>query len=380
MKKTRFILATFILAILIFPISVLAFETKKGESIYIAEDEIVEGNLYAAGTSITVDGKVHGDIYCAGQSIIINGEVAGDVICAGRAITIDGIVNGSVRLAGQSIIIKNEVKQNVLAFGSDIILDKNAKVGWEMLVAGAIANINGKINGTFHGAAEKLLIAGEIGEDVRVSTSDNRDQGGLSIKDSAKIDGDVIYTDFLTGTISDKALILGEVVHKLPENKYQKTSGEKFLGYIWGIIFSVFSAIAIGLVVISLWKKPTQKIMDRLLREPGRSIGWGAILMILTPIISVLLMITFVGIKLALLLLGVWIIAMCVGGIFVSTLVGRSIIEKLFKKKSNSLIWALVLGTAVTKFVFSVPLFGWLLALIAIWWGLGGIFLYTKKA
>lgn len=375
MTKTRLFIL-FLISIFILPVSALAFEVKKSEKVYVAEEEVIEGNLYVLGSSITVDGKVNGDIYCAGQNILINGEVAGDVICAGSFVEIKGKVLGSVRVLGQIINVENEINQNLMAFGSNIVLDKNASVGWEMFSLGALIEIKGNIKGDLHGRAQEMIVSGEVEKDVRMLTGNKR-QKGLVIEDSAVIGGDLVYTDFFTGTISDKALIAGDIVYNLPKAKADHR--QSVFDYIWGIIFSIFSGLAIGLVLISLWKKQIISITNKMVEKTGASIAWGALLMIATPILALLLILTLIGAKLAFILIGAWLILMCVGKIITSILVGRYLLKQFNKNKSNDLIWPLVVGISASQIIFSIPLFGWVFILVAVWWGLGGIFVYLKN-
>jgi ABC-type Mn2+/Zn2+ transport system permease subunit len=90
-------------------------------------------------------------------------------------------------------------------------------------------------------------------------------------------------------------------------------------------------------------------------------------------------MLTLLGATLAFMLLGVWLIFMCVAKILASLLLGRYLLKKN-KNKEDSLIWPLVLGVALAQIIFSIPVLSWLLSLIAVWWGLGGLFLYFRKA
>ena len=105
MKKSRKFskLAIFVvlgLFILAAPLVVLAGSNK---SIFVAEDEIIEGNFIKIGNTIDIAGNVNGDVIVVGSSITISGDVAGDVIAAGSTIRILGEVGGSVRLIGSAI-------------------------------------------------------------------------------------------------------------------------------------------------------------------------------------------------------------------------------------------------------------------------------------
>ena len=376
MTKSKLLIITLFALLLIVPVSAEAFAVKTGDSIYIAKDQTIEGNLYAVGSSITVDGTVTGDVICAGQTININGAIEGDVICAGQSININGAVNGSVRVAGNSININGQIARNAMAFGAAVNLGADAVVGWDMLIGAAVGGIRGKINRDLHGGASTVVIAGEIGENVRLKLNNKKtEESGLVIMDGAKINGNIVYTDKNEANIAGGASIIGGITHNLPEIKKKKFIA---INWAWGRLYSIFSALVIGLVLVSLWSKEIKKLTDKMLDKPGVSIGWGAVIMFLTPIISILLLITFIGIPLAFLLMGVWLIALFISKILFGILIGRYLMKKLWEKKKDSLIWAMIVGVVISWIVFSIPVIGWLLGLVALWWGLGGIWLYFK--
>jgi len=388
MTKTRLLIIFFLSFVLAMPVAAQAFSVKTGDSVYIAEGEVVEGSLYAVGSNITVDGTVRGDVICAGQTINIKGKVDGDVICGGQAINIAGQVGGNVRVLGNSINLGGSTARNVNAFGASIVLDKSAEVGWSMLITGATAEIRGKIGSDLYGACAKTTIAGEIGKDVRIRLDDrmrakkegvnNQKRGELlTISEGAKIGGNVTYTGSNTAVISDKASVAGEVKHNLP--KLVKEENFKFTGWVWGRLYSIFAALVVGLVLISLWRKQIMELTDNMLKKTGASIGWGAVVAIMAPIIAILLVITIIGIPLAMILTGVWLISLCIGKILVGIMVGRAFLDKFWQKKKDSLIWAMIIGIVICWIIFSLPILGWLLGLVAVWWGMGGIWLYFRK-
>ena len=117
-----------------------------------------------------------------------------------------------------------------------------------------------------------------------------------------------------------------------------------------------------------------------MLKNTGPAIGWGAVLMFLTPIVALLLFITLIGIPLSIIILALWFIALYLSKIIIGILVGRGILEKLLPKKNKSLIWAMIIGVIIVWMITSLPLIGWLFCLTAIWWALGGMWLYYKKS
>jgi len=384
MKKIIIFISLF--AVLL-PVTVLAVTVRTNNSVYLAKNDTIEGNLFAAGQTITIEGKVNGDIYCAGQTINISGEVTGDINCAGQSINITGPVTGSVRLAGNSVSLDNKIGHNLMAAGAAIVASAKSSIGWDMLVAGATVEARGNVGKDLYGAVANATIAGQIGRNVNLILSDkikpatsgvNINNNGLTIAKTAKISGNLTYRSNNLAAIESGAVISGNTTHNLPTVN-RASQRFNFLGWLWFKLFSIFSSLAIGLVLISLWREEIKKLTDLLLNKIGLSIGWGVILMFLTPILIILLFITIIGIPLAFILIAIWLIALLISRILVGILIGRILLDNFWPKQKDSLILAMIIGIVITYLIYSLPFIGWILSLVAVWWGLGGIWQYFKN-
>jgi cytoskeletal protein CcmA (bactofilin family) len=381
MKKA--ILLAALSLFLVLPAATQAFEVKSNPSVYIAKDQTVDGNLYAAGQSITIDGNVNGDVICAGQTVDISGDVAGDVICAGQVIIISGKVGGNARVAGNAIALKGEIARNTMAFGATVSLYNDATIGWDMMVGAGNLDIRGKIGGNLHGGAGATIIAGEIGKDVTLSLNSNSQEKNsmLAIEKDTKINGNLTYTDQVDANIKDGAQINGEITRNEPKSKAGKNDGKRWWAFGWGIgwVYSLLASLIVGFVLIGLWKNQVIKMTDNMLAKIKPSISWGFAIIFLTPIAIVLIMITIVGIPLALLILGSWLGAIFISKILIGIMIGRSLMEKFWTRKKDSLPLAVIFGLLTTNIIFSIPIIGWIIALIGICWGIGGAWAYYRK-
>jgi hypothetical protein len=364
---------------------VKAYEVKTANSVYIGKDEVISGNLYTAGSNITIDGKVNGDVFCGAQTVIINGSVAGDVICAGQSININGEVGGSIRIAGNSLNINSKVGHGVMAAGASIILSKGSEVGWDILIGGAIVDIRGKINGDLHGGAANVTIAGNIGKDVKLMLNRNPkmknnginfdNNNGLVITKEAVIGGNLIYTDNLDAKIDTGAKIKGEVSHNLPKPVEKK---QTMAFWAWGKIITFFAALVIGLVLITIGKKQIIDLCKIMTEKIWPSIGWGAVVLFIGPILVIILLITIIGIPLALISFAFWLMAIYIAKIMAGIFIGQHFINKVMPKQKDSLIWAMIIGIFILYLIISIPVIGGFISFLAVLWGLGGIFIYLK--
>lgn len=381
-KSTIAVLSTLLVAFfLILPAASQAFSVKTGNTIIVESGETIDGNYYAAGNTINIRGTIKGDLVCAAQRLNVSGKIKGDILSAGENIRISGAVDGNIRVAGTNLDLTGTTSRNVMAFSNSLVLSKNAGVGGDMLVVGGAADISGNIQGSLHGAVREAMVSGKIGDGINLRMEERPFSGNektpLIITEGAIIKGNVNYTAGIKGDISDNAEISGEIIYKTPP---EQGSAGMAAFRAWYGLFSLFGMLVAGLVIVSLWRNTVRKITDRMLDKTGQSFLFGILVLILTPIICLLLMLTLIGAPVAFILLTLWLIAIYLSKILTGILIGRALVEKLWQKKKDSLIWSMIAGVTIIWFISSLPLIGWIASLIAVWWGLGGVWHLLEKS
>ncbi|MEI7452293.1 MAG: polymer-forming cytoskeletal protein [Candidatus Falkowbacteria bacterium] len=376
-KKLFLKIGLFALIALVLPFSAArAFEVRSGDSVYIPKDQIISGNFYTAASNLTIDGQILGDVICAGQNVVINGKVDGDVICAAQSLNINGEVNGNVRVAGNNIDINGAVARNVNLMSATALISANAKVGRDILLAVDKSEFRGTVGGSIYGAANNLLVAGTVGDGINVKIGQyNGDKNtGLIIADGAKVAGNVTYSSEQEAKIN-KDNVGGQIVRQAES----QARPNLFLAYIMSQFYAIFSALLVGLIIVSLWRKTTIKITDRIKTDHWASIGWGFILFFVSPIICIILALTVIGIPLALILAGLWLLANFACKLLTAIFIGRLIFKKLKQKESEKLLLEMTVGVFVCWMIFSIPILGWIASLWAICMGCGASWLVFRK-
>ncbi len=356
MKKKVLLLS--LLALLVVPAIIYA----NSDSFYLQEEEVYNANLYRAGTTLDIAGEVNGDVYLAGQSINISGHIMGDVIAAGEVIKISGIVDGNIRVAGRDITIGADVKRSLLAAGQTIFINDDARVGATALTFGQNIEMRGSISGNLDAAGETVFITGNLTH-TNLWGVDN-----LKLSDTAEIRGNLNYTSYQEAEIGEGAIIGGLVNYE-----YEKAAAMPAYNtsFFWGKLLKLLSWLLIGLLLIWLVKGHTLEIKGKMEEDPIKVILWGVAFFIVTPLITFVLLISVIGIPLALMVLGMYIIALYIAKIFVALLIGQWLSAKL--KWSIALPWQFLLGLVVYIILISLPWVGGAIAIIALWWGLGGL-------
>jgi len=368
--------------LIVLPLGVMASGKAANQSVYIGADEIIDGNFIKAGNVIEINGAVNGDVIVAGNMITVAGPVAGDVIVAGNMVKITGKVGGSVRVVGSTIEVNSDVERNVWVAGANISLGKNSKVGWDVFAGGASIIIGGPVSGNIFAGGASIVIDNEVSKNITASLDKD---GQLILNPKAKVTGNLTYHALSSDQLilNEGATVDGEITQKpFAQGPELKASRIFSAAYMFFKIIALFGLLVVGLIAISLVPKKVLEVKEEMLKRPWPSIGWGVVYFFLTPIAVVLLMLTIIGVPLALIIIPLYFISLYFAVILAGFTIGLLISDKLSAKKDKykgSLIWPLILGLAVVLIVTSIPIFGWLVKLVIIWWALGAIIQVKKE-
>jgi len=351
-----------------------AAENNNNGSVYIPKETTISESLYTKGENITIDGNISGDLVAIAQTITINGHLDGDLIAIAQDIFVNGSIGGSVRVISNSLIVDGTIDRNLTSINSHLALKENSKITWDTYFIGSRLEINGIIDGNVNAWSQDTVVLGKIGKNLRLKVANQKSENNLQINAGAIVNGDVEYASSQTANISSQANIAGEIKKQswpVPEKQ------SKTLNYLWSLLFSVFSAIIVGLVLVFLLPITSQNILEKILKNPLKSLLYGPILMFILPPIVIILSLTIIGLPLALIIGALWLIGLYVAKILSALLFGQLLIKKFNLKNPASLFWSMILGIILAWILFSIPFIGWLIGLVVAWLGLGGIYLYV---
>lgn len=345
-------------------VPVLAADLRSGDTVTVASGEVVDGDLYVAGTDIIIDGTVNGDVFGAGQTLTINGVVNGGVSFAGQTLTINGEIAHGVRLAGQTINVSGSIGRDLVAFGSEVMVSSTAKIGSDLVLGAATARINGDVSGNIVGGVGEATITGGVGGNIELETEE------LTIASTAAIQGNLTYTSESEADIQTGAQIGGTTTHKAPEIK--EPAGP--LADIGGKVIAFLMTLLTGIVIILIVPLRAEAVAISIRHKPWLSLGWGAIIFCATPIAAIITFITVVGVPVGLLSLTIYGIAIYLSQIAVGLFIGYWIISYFGKVESRGvLVGALALGFAILTLLKLIPYIGFALWLATVLFGIGAI-------
>jgi hypothetical protein len=378
-KNNKFLIPTLIilisLLILLPQISLASDNQKQGGNIYIGPDEVINNNFMAFGATVNIKGTVNGDVIVGGGNVEISGPVAGDVIAFGGDVKVKGPVAGNVRVAGGTIDIESKIGKNATLFGGNLIISENSEIGWNLTFGAGNADIKGKINGYLDGGGANISIGAEVGRDANLKVDS---EGSLVLLPGAQIKGDLKYTAAGQSQLNkdEGAKVEGKTIFTEFEKSVQE-KGKSWPGYLFWKLICLFGLLVVGLVLVSLGRDKLGKVTSQMSQKPWASLGWGIIYFIITPVLLVLLAATIIGIPLALIGGALYLICLYISQVFAGITIGQILLSWPTKSKKKKirppLIWSMILGVVLLLILTSIPLVGWIIKILAIWWGLGAI-------
>jgi hypothetical protein len=423
-KRTVFVLASLVLlASLLFVSSAWAIETRGGQNVTIDADEVVEDDLYVGAQTVTVEGTVRGDLVAAAGTVRVNGgTVEGDLISAGRTVIVNGTVEDDVRIAGQALLLGEDaqITDDLIAAGFSLESEPGSTVGGELLYGGYQALVAGTVGENLRGGMTALELSGEVGGNVEVEVDGGGTQPpggrlapgapavpvpsvepGLTLTDTARVEGDLRYKSTSRGDIASGAQIGGEVAYEQrPAEELQPAQTGATAALLESLRRFVV-LLLIGLLLVWLTPGLVRGVADTVRSQPLLSLGWGVLDFVIVVVAGLLVLaatillaivfglITLGGLIPAIISIGVLTDAVLavaflisvfyLAPVVVSFLGGRMLLGRLQPDRAAGQVLPLVIGIVVYVILRAIPILGAVVALVVVLLGLGALSIWAWR-
>ncbi|MDY6817606.1 MAG: polymer-forming cytoskeletal protein [Halobacteriales archaeon] len=303
----------------------MAQPSRTGGTVVVAADETVDGLQASAGTVI-IRGTVDGDLRAFAGNVFIEGNVTGDVEAFAGNVRVAGTIDGDLQVFGGNLLVEP----------------------------------SGRIGGTLEAGVGSLTIAGTVGDTVRA------DSGSITLAPTARIDGDVVYAGELT---DEGATVTGSVIRDQDLELGGQPSVPSVPGWIFGV-YGGLVTLAVGLVLLLAFPDFSSHVADRALDQPARTAGIGLLVLLGVPIGMVIVMLTLVGIPLAIAGFLVFGLGLWIGSVYGRFAVGVWILSLLDRHHR----WvALLVGVLVVGLLTRIPWIGGLFDFVVVLLGFGAL-------
>ncbi|HPU35637.1 MAG TPA: polymer-forming cytoskeletal protein [Bacillota bacterium] len=356
------------MAVLGLAVPVGALETMSGESIVVPEG-IVQGPLFATGNDVVVNGDVEGDVFAAGQTVMVNGRINGDLLAAARTVRLNGQVSGNVRCAAQDVEINGNVGMSLTAAGDQIRLLEGSRVGQDALVFGRYMTLSGEVGRQYLGSGENIRINGQVGGDIHLWGVKELNLGPL-----AAIGGSLSYRSPAQAEVAPGARVSGTTNWERLEQEVKKTT--PIQQYDWAGALAWFAAgILVWGVLSLLFPGIWNHLSSTIQHSPGPVLGWGLLLLLVTPLAVLLLLVTVIGIPLSLTLLAAYAALLYAAKIIIGDAIGRFLARRFGWEGRIHSVFPFLIGYAGLVLLISIPVVGTILSIVIFSMAIGSVFL-----
>lgn len=347
-----------LLALLILPVSSRAAGAPSSfsaaRSVLVASSS--PGNAYAAGFSVVRTANVVGDLSAFGGSIITAAPVSGDELLLAGSIYSRARVGGDFRAVGGSITIEEPIAGDLVAFGFSV--RDSGRAGGSVLVVAANASLTNGAVGPVTIYGNTISLAGDFAGNVSIIAS-----GRITLSASTTIQGLLSYESPEPATIPASVKILGGIEYTnasyLPDVGTSRILAVMSIGFF--LFVRVLGALILAGLLAGLFPRLAETVVERATSaRPHRillTILLGFAVCIVTPVLFLLLALTFVGIGLALLLLITYAFIVLLSFIYAGILLG-SLLARRYTHRDSVLWHDGVLGMLALSLLALVPYVG----------------------
>ncbi|MFM1654946.1 polymer-forming cytoskeletal protein [Brevibacillus sp. B_LB10_24] len=368
MKK--FIWAISLLLMLFtFSTSVFAFSAINQDTYVLMRSETHQGDLMITGKRAVIEGTVEGDVYVFAESVQILGTVQGDVIAFTGDTLINGTVEGNVRAFTQRLTVNGTIGRNITVGSANLFIPDQANIKGSVYAFTDTVDLFGTIEKEFNGWVHNLRITGTIGKGISALRADN-----IKMESSAAINGDLVYTSPQKALIEPGAKLAGQ--EKFTQYQPKKESG--FNIPIVSLLVSLLSTLLLWLIIRYLFPTALLRIQQGMDTNIGSQLGVGALLLIGAPLFAIVLMVTLVGIPVAIALALSLGLLLYVSKIFVGCWAGMRLARQ-FRWRLHPLAAELI-GILGIFILLQVPFLGWVFAIVIWMIFLGSLAAVVRRA
>ncbi len=348
-----------------------AINVETGDNLVI-NDDIIDDSYFLSGNAV-IKGNVLGDLYIFGGSILIDGNIFEDLVVIGGKVQVNGNVSGDLRVIGGQVSVFGNIGDDLVTAGGQVDIAKDSVVDGSILAGAGILTIDGQVKGELRGVFGMLFLNGTIFDDVTVTIEDS-----IIIDENAEIYGDLNYSGLIEASIPENA-VKGEINF----NEFQRESIMEDINGLFLLqkLLSFIAAIILMILIVIFMPRSLVKAGDLTKENILRSFGVGLLTLIAGLMGSIILMVTVVGIPIAIILFSILLIVYYLAKVFVAAWLTSYIFD--FKKKKIWVRFRYFLWLALSLFVYYIlgviPMIGWILNLVLFIIGVGSLLLVVLE-
>ncbi len=355
-----------------------------GEESVDLTDQVYEDDVMIGGAFVNGDFTVVGDSFIAGNMLEISGTFGDDMNIVGGQVELSGEIADDLRMAGGTVVLDGKVGSDAFLAGGQVTITKDSVISDELYVGAGMVRLFGTVNGDVYLGAGQAVVSGVINGDLTIEAED------ISISDTAQINGNLIYKSNNEIKDLNKENISGTVEYT-PISEIDLSGvgvntgtvgglavGAGIVAQITGFIVGLLMLFIVGLAMVLIVPGFSDRTSKFFTGQIGWSLLYGLVAMIVLPVLSILIMITIIGLPLGIITFVLYFVGLYIAKVVAAMSVGSAIIGRK-KKNLSILVLSLALGLFIYELITMIPIVGGFINLVMVMVGYGAIMLWFTK-
>ncbi len=358
----------------IFAATLLVFTCISGAAAEDTARASIGDTRLAAGDEVVLDEPVEGNAFVAAGRVEVRERIERSAFVTGGDVTIIGTIGRRLFAAGGDVRIEGEVEGRVRAAGGKIRVASTARLHDSATLAGGTIEVDGEIADRLRAFGETIVINGTIGGDVELAGK------SIRIGPDARIRGRVEYRTGGEVVVDPQAQVAGGVMEVDQDKRWMRKVGHG--AAIAGGVTVSLGMVLIGVLLILAMPRFSREAAGHVEKKPLQSLGMGCIMLIGVPFAIIVLLITIIGIPLALLLGLGYAVLLLLGYLTGAIFVGDFVLGKVGTARLDSVWWRVLfmfLALVALAIVKQLPLIGGLVVFLLFLAGIGAFTMRTWR-
>ena len=357
-----------LIALLLLAQASFAIEFVQTEQFITETNGVLHEETWISAQNITINGETLDDLFTVSTLLDLRGNFMGDVWGCGDNVIADGTFDDHLRLIGRTVQVSGTLNGSLVAMGNTVKINPTAAIEKNIICIGESVVSEGAIGGNVRIIAKNVTLSGKIKGDVSVTAQD------VVLLPGTVIGGSLTYTAPKELILSQSVTLGGELTRTFEAVPARQIFKPNLMGHF---LFG-FAALITGLVFMGLFPRYTGGSVMALRNSRGICLLIGFAALFMLPVTAFLLLFTFIGTPLSILIFLFYLILLYLSKIIVALAIGTAILRrKEFSKRTVAA--PLALGLLILYALTSFAAASMLINILIIISGLGALLLALFK-
>lgn len=260
-------------------------------------DQPVDETLFVWWTEVTVSSTIDGDLFVGGQHVIVEWNVSEDAWIWWNNIIVNGDIQDDLRVWWNIISVSWKIAGDIMWWWNSVSV-KNS-VGWDAMLGWNSVRVTWPISGDATIWSEKFFVWAKIWWDVEFEGeklefgSWGRISGDLFIPVHSKVD-DISISWYVDGDVVRTDEIFWWLYKDVSREKEWEKHKKRRWHHMKFNLFRFFSLAILWSLLMRLMPNYIMKASETIKNKPWKTLWYGALILVATPFVALILMMTWV--------------------------------------------------------------------------------------